>query len=291
MRSEQGSSASSGQFTSTPLSICVLQISPWTISLNMPSPPTHTTLSRGQRETLAKAQNKNRTTNLKRTHQTSSAPPPSSGGPWRDWRSPSLSRQRSYGCTISDKPSYQERPGNRWCIIYRQRPWIFPPGGRVEPPSARRHVCPGACLRTDWCRPAGVWVCWLHTTTTTTFLPVSCDNMLVGVCGREVVPSAASCSLMLLIQRWHRVASEQVKVTSAHRQRCCPPLSTYITANTSHTLMISYVTPKITNSLIRHVWTVDIWADGKLSLWRATVVSWIAYDCTKCWVCSMCSHS
>ena len=46
MRSEQGSKASSGQFGSTPPSICVLQISPWMTSLNMPSPPTHTTLSR-----------------------------------------------------------------------------------------------------------------------------------------------------------------------------------------------------------------------------------------------------
>lgn len=44
MRREQGSRDSSGQFRSTPLSICVLQIRPWMISLNIPSPPTHTTL-------------------------------------------------------------------------------------------------------------------------------------------------------------------------------------------------------------------------------------------------------
>lgn len=49
MRSELGRRASSGQFRSTPLSICVLQISPWMISLNMPSPPTHTTLSQSQK--------------------------------------------------------------------------------------------------------------------------------------------------------------------------------------------------------------------------------------------------
>lgn len=48
MRREQGDSASSGLFGSTPQSICVLQISPWMISLNMPSPPTHTTLSKGE---------------------------------------------------------------------------------------------------------------------------------------------------------------------------------------------------------------------------------------------------
>lgn len=45
MRREQGDRASSGQFGSTPPSACVLQTRPWMISLNMPSPPTHTTLS------------------------------------------------------------------------------------------------------------------------------------------------------------------------------------------------------------------------------------------------------
>lgn len=45
MRREQGDRASSGQFGSTPPSTCVLQTRPWMISLNMPSPPTHTTLS------------------------------------------------------------------------------------------------------------------------------------------------------------------------------------------------------------------------------------------------------
>lgn len=48
MRSEQGSRVSSGQFRSIPLSICVLQIRPWMISLNIPSPPTHTTLHESQ---------------------------------------------------------------------------------------------------------------------------------------------------------------------------------------------------------------------------------------------------
>lgn len=48
MWSEQGSRVSSGQFGSIPLSICVLQISPWMISLNMPSPPTQTTLSQAK---------------------------------------------------------------------------------------------------------------------------------------------------------------------------------------------------------------------------------------------------
>lgn len=53
MRREQGDSASSGLFGSTLQSICVLQISPWMISLNMPSPPTHTTLSKGHSGILA----------------------------------------------------------------------------------------------------------------------------------------------------------------------------------------------------------------------------------------------
>lgn len=48
MQREQGSRVSSGQFRSLPLSICVLQISPWMISLNIPSPPTHTTLQRSR---------------------------------------------------------------------------------------------------------------------------------------------------------------------------------------------------------------------------------------------------
>jgi len=43
-RSEHGSSAASGPPGSTPPSTCVLQTSPCTSSLNMPSPPTHTTL-------------------------------------------------------------------------------------------------------------------------------------------------------------------------------------------------------------------------------------------------------
>ena len=56
-----------------------------------------------------------------------------------------------------------------------------------------------------------------------------CVLVSVCYCWCSVVLIEASCSLMLPTQRWHRAPSEHVKVTSAHRQRCCWHLSTYNT--------------------------------------------------------------
>lgn len=39
-----GCKVRAGSFSQRPASCCVLPITPWSISLNMPSPPTHTTL-------------------------------------------------------------------------------------------------------------------------------------------------------------------------------------------------------------------------------------------------------
>lgn len=87
----------------------------------------------------------------------------------------------------------------------------------------------------DLCKPADVLVCWLLTQITTTRATMSqivCGSGMsysnrVGFC--KIILLLASCSLMLLTQCWHTASSEQVKVTSAHRQRCCRHLSTYNT--------------------------------------------------------------
>lgn len=42
--SGQGCKVTAGSFSQQPASCCVRPISPWSISLNIPSPPTHTTL-------------------------------------------------------------------------------------------------------------------------------------------------------------------------------------------------------------------------------------------------------
>lgn len=55
MRSEQAMSVCSGLLTSTPPSRCVRHTKPCTSSLNMPSPPTHTTLTTGRRALAAGA--------------------------------------------------------------------------------------------------------------------------------------------------------------------------------------------------------------------------------------------
>lgn len=53
------------------------------------------------------------------------------------------------------------RTGNEWYRTYRWRAWTRLPGRTAGQLSARRCVCPDASHRTDWCRQAGVWVCWL----------------------------------------------------------------------------------------------------------------------------------
>lgn len=50
MCSGQGCKTTSGSFSQWPASCCVRPTTPWSTSLNMPSPPTHTTLSLEQRE-------------------------------------------------------------------------------------------------------------------------------------------------------------------------------------------------------------------------------------------------
>lgn len=51
--------------------------------------------------------------------------------------------------------------GSEWAGTYQWRLWRCLPGQTVAQPFAHRCVCPAASHRKGWCRPAGVWVCWL----------------------------------------------------------------------------------------------------------------------------------
>lgn len=168
MRSEQGSSASSGQFRSIPLSSWVLQIRPWMISLNIPSPPTHTTLQGGA--TL------NDVTwsgwpglwyQLGRAAHPSNVFSSASVFRWSlAWLAYSvtmatttlLSKLQAYRKKKINKKKRGSDSGrtNRWRACGCQ------PVQTVVRPLAHRCACPFSSRRRGWCRPAGVWVCCLR---------------------------------------------------------------------------------------------------------------------------------
>lgn len=168
MRSEQGSRVSSGQFRSILLSICVLQIRPWIISLNIPSPPTHTTLHGSQPSVMSPDQcglDCNTSSVWTLTRQTSSALPPSSGDPLHDWRTRSLWQQQQH--CLSKLQKKKKGPGSDSGRTNQWRACGCQPVQTAVRPLAHRCVCPFSCRCRGWCRPAGVWVCWLRETRST----------------------------------------------------------------------------------------------------------------------------